>query len=86
MLYRYFMLARKEGLLALEGHLTDIQQSSIAKEYPLFSITRKPFRFLSIPYGHLWMGESSLMSCRVWLTMRLRACTRNHMLPLISCT
>ena len=36
MLYRYFMLARKEGLLALEGHLTDIQQSSIAKEYPSF--------------------------------------------------
>ena len=36
MLYRYFMLARKEGLLALEGHLTDLQQSSIAKEYPSF--------------------------------------------------
>ena len=36
MLYRYFMLARKEGLLALEGHLMDIQQSSIAKEYPSF--------------------------------------------------
>ena len=45
MLYRYFMLARKEGLLALEGHLNDIQQSSIAKEYPHFLIIRKQFLF-----------------------------------------
>jgi len=34
MLYRFFMLARKEGLLALEDHLADIRQSSIAMEYP----------------------------------------------------
>lgn len=34
MLYRFFMLARKEGLLALEDHLAEIQQSSIAKDYP----------------------------------------------------
>ena len=36
MLYQYFMLARKEGLLALEGHLGDIQKSSIAMKYPSF--------------------------------------------------
>jgi len=33
-LYKFFMLARKEGLLALEDHLADIRESSIAGEYP----------------------------------------------------
>jgi chemotaxis protein MotA len=36
MLYQFFMLARKEGLLALEGHLTEIKTSSIATQYPVF--------------------------------------------------
>jgi chemotaxis protein MotA len=36
MLYQFFMLARKDGLLALEEHISDIKQSSIATKYPTF--------------------------------------------------
>jgi chemotaxis protein MotA len=36
MLYQFFMLARKDGLLALEEHISDIKQSSIASKYPSF--------------------------------------------------
>lgn len=36
MLYRFFMIARKDGLLALEDHLAEIEESSIAQEYPTF--------------------------------------------------
>ncbi|MEX0322943.1 MAG: motility-associated protein [Puniceicoccaceae bacterium] len=36
MLYQVFMLARKEGLLALEDHLGDVPNSSICNQYPSF--------------------------------------------------
>lgn len=36
MLYQFFMLARKEGLLALEDHLADARNSEICKQYPSF--------------------------------------------------
>lgn len=37
MLYQFFMLARKEGLLALEDHLADATNSEICKQYPSFT-------------------------------------------------
>ena len=40
MLYQFFMLARKEGLLALEDHLADASKSEICRQYPSF--TRNP--------------------------------------------
>lgn len=46
MLYRFFMLARKDGLLALEDHFADIKESSIAREYPTFMNNEKARGFL----------------------------------------
>jgi chemotaxis protein MotA len=36
MLYQLFMLARKEGLLALEDHLADVRKSEVCSQYPSF--------------------------------------------------
>lgn len=46
-LYQFFMLARKDGLLALEDHLTDLTQSSIASQYPKFVGNKKAVGFVT---------------------------------------
>ncbi|MCH8473753.1 MAG: flagellar motor stator protein MotA [Opitutales bacterium] len=46
MLYQFFMLARKDGLLALEEHISDIKQSSIASQYPTFVNNENAVNFL----------------------------------------
>ena len=86
MLYRYFMLARKEGLLALEGHLTDIQQSSIAKEYPSFLNNPQAVSFFVDSLRPLVDGRVKPMSCKVWSIMRSRVCIKSRMHQLIFCT
>lgn len=47
MLYQFFMLARKEGLLALEDHLGDLRNSEICKQYPSFLKNERAIHFLS---------------------------------------
>lgn len=47
MLYQFFMLARKEGLLALEDHLSDLRNSEICKQYPSFIRNERAIHFLS---------------------------------------
>lgn len=47
MLYQFFMLARKEGLLALEDHLADLPNSEICKQYPSFLKNERAQHFLS---------------------------------------
>lgn len=47
MLYQFFMLARKEGLLALEDHLADLPNSEICRQYPSFTNNPKAMRFFS---------------------------------------
>lgn len=47
MLYQFFMLARKEGLLALEDHLGDLKNSEICKQYPSFLNNDRALHFLS---------------------------------------
>lgn len=47
MLYQFFMLARKEGLLALEDHLGDVANSEICKQYPSFLGNPKAVAFFS---------------------------------------
>ena len=46
-LYQFFMLARKEGLLALEDHLNDFAQSSIVRNYPKFIANKKAVLFVT---------------------------------------
>ncbi|MFP4158002.1 MAG: motility-associated protein [Opitutales bacterium] len=46
MLYRFFMLARKEGLLALEDHFADIKQSAIARDYPNVLKNEEALKFM----------------------------------------
>lgn len=47
MLYQIFMLARKEGLLALEDHLAEVETSSIFKQYPSFLGNKRAISFLT---------------------------------------
>jgi chemotaxis protein MotA len=46
LLYQFFMLARKDGLLALEEHILDIKESSIASKYPTFIANEHAVQFL----------------------------------------
>lgn len=47
MLYQFFMLSRKEGLLALEDHLADLQASEICRQYPSFSSNPRAVQFFA---------------------------------------
>jgi len=47
MLYQFFMLARKEGLLALEDHLADATKSEICRQYPSFVNNPRAVGFFS---------------------------------------
>lgn len=47
MLYQIFMLARKEGLLALEDHLAEVENSTIFKQYPSFLGNKRAISFLT---------------------------------------
>jgi chemotaxis protein MotA len=47
MMYQFFMLARKEGLLALEDHLADVRNSEICKQYPSFTNNPKAVGFFT---------------------------------------
>ncbi|MBC2595027.1 flagellar motor stator protein MotA [Ruficoccus amylovorans] len=46
MLYQFFMLARKDGLLALEEHLANPEESSICSKYPSFYKNPRAVQFL----------------------------------------
>lgn len=46
MMYHVFMLARKEGLMALEDHLAEPQNSEIFKKYPKFLSSKEAVHFL----------------------------------------
>lgn len=45
MMYQVFMLSRKEGLMALEDHLTDPKSSEIFQRYPTFLNNPKATQF-----------------------------------------
>jgi chemotaxis protein MotA len=45
MLYQFFMLSRKEGLLALEDHLADPAASEICRQYPSFVNNPRALQF-----------------------------------------
>lgn len=47
MLYQFFMLARKEGLLALEDHLADVRKSEICRQYPSFIDNERAVNFFA---------------------------------------
>lgn len=47
MMYQFFMLARKEGLLALEDHVSDASKSEICRQYPSFTNNPKAIAFFS---------------------------------------
>lgn len=47
MLYQFFMLSRKEGLLALEDHLADLNASEICRQYPSFLNNPRAVQFFS---------------------------------------
>ena len=46
LLYELFQLSRKEGVLALEGHVNEPQNSEILKRYPTFLKDRHALSFL----------------------------------------
>ncbi len=45
LLYQFFILSRKEGLLALEDHLAKPYESEICKEYPTFMSNPRAVQF-----------------------------------------
>lgn len=73
MLYQFFMLARKEGLLALEDHLSDITQSPIVSNFPSLLKNKEALHFMVDTFRPIVDGRVKPENMQAMVDSEIRA-------------
>jgi len=80
-LYELFMLGRRNGMIALEEHVLEPQNSSIFKKYPLFNADKEAVEFLCGSLRPIIDGKIKPDQLRLLLDAELQKLEEEHHAP-----
>ncbi len=80
-LYELFLLGRRNGMIALEEHVMDPQNSSILKKYPIFSANKHAIEFLCGSLRPIIDGKIKPDQLRLLLDVEIGRMELEHQAP-----
>jgi chemotaxis protein MotA len=80
-LYELFLLGRRNGMIALEEHVMDSQNSSVFKKYPLFSGNKHAMEFLCGSLRPIIDGKIKPDQLRLLLDVEIDRMETEHSAP-----
>src|ERR1051325_1324776 len=80
-LYELFLLGRRNGMIALEEHVLDPQNSAIFKRYPKFSANQHAMEFLCGSLRPIIDGKIKPDQLRILLDAELQRLEQEHHAP-----
>lgn len=81
-MYEFFRLARREGLLALEPHLSDPHHSTILQKYPLIHNNHHIVEFICSSIAPVMDGSVTPQQLPGLMDSELRAMSEEHHAPI----
>ncbi len=81
LLYELFRIARKDGLLALEGHIADPHQSAVFGKYPKIANDHHATDFIKGAFGPVIDGSVRPEDVGSLLDIEIKAMEENHHVP-----
>ncbi|XZE20274.1 flagellar motor stator protein MotA [Pirellulaceae bacterium SH449] len=80
-LYELFRIARRDGLLALEGHIADPHSSAVFSKYPKLAADHHATEFIKGAFGPVIDGSVRPEDVGALMDIELRAMEEEHHLP-----